>query len=238
MTETAFGAGSSPLLASDPPRLGGVTLTGRLTSADAGVVYCGTLGQVPVAVVVLNKGAETDSFARARFEDAMRTHSLARVGITPVAVDLDPEIAPWVAVRATDAGIGPRLAELLLAPTSLAGRPHGEAGGRGPDFRPAWSSTEPGRWRAWPLPWPTTSSAAGRWTYAASLGLVVAVASVALFISVRVFHDAPDSPLGPGNVPDPGLSTPSAPHQRPTPTSPGQPPTAPSGPTQTVPPIV
>lgn len=40
-------------------------------------------------------------------------------------------------------------------------------------------------------------SSVGRWTYVASFALVVAIASIALFIAVRLFENQPPAPVGP-----------------------------------------
>ncbi|MFY9915600.1 MAG: hypothetical protein WAK18_13090, partial [Nocardioidaceae bacterium] len=50
---------AGPLLRRDPPALGDVTLTGRLsTDHDAGLVYAGLLAGREVTVVMLSDGAE------------------------------------------------------------------------------------------------------------------------------------------------------------------------------------
>jgi hypothetical protein len=217
----------TPLLRSDPQRLGDVSLTGRLDVTDAGIVYAGLLAQQPVAVALLNAGAELDSYARARFHDAVRDASTLADDLTVVAAEDDPEIAPWVAVRAESWDDGAKLAVALLAPVTLE---HLDpvAPARGPRFRPHWDDRpEPGRWRVWPLPWPSTFSAAGRWTYLASFALVVAIASIALFIAVKLFENQPPAPVPPPYpVPTPTIPTPSqspTPTPTPTPTGPGGP---------------
>jgi hypothetical protein len=206
-----------PLLRSDPPRLGDIALSGRLEVTDAGIVYAGVLADEPVAVALLTAGAERDSYARARFHDAVRDARLAGTDTTVLAGEDEPEIAPWVAVRAASWADGAKLAGALLAPVTMEhvgpiGTP------RGTDFRPHWHPRGgPGRWRAWPLPWPPTLSAAGRWTYLASLGLILAISSVALFIAVKVFEHQPPAPIGPpypspaSHAPTTGPSTPNLP---------------------------
>ncbi len=218
-----------PLLRGDPPSLGEITLTGRLDVTDAGIVYAGLLADEPVAVALLTEGAETDGYARARFHDAVREAGLA--GTDTVVAEQDaPEIAPWVAVRADSWDDGVKLAGAILAPVTLEHlAPVGTV--RGPGFRPHWfDRSGPGRWRVWPLPWPAALTAAGRWTFVASFALVLAIASIALFIAVKVFNDLPPSPVNPP-FPIPTVPTPSSPSPTPTPTpSPTQgSPTAPHG---------
>jgi hypothetical protein len=71
--------------------------------------------------------------------------------------------------------------------------PAGEV--RGPDFRPHWYRRRgAGRWRVWPLPWPTSLNTAGRWTFVAAFALMVAIASLALWIAVLIYHTQPPAP--------------------------------------------
>ncbi len=217
-----------PLERRDPPALGGIELTGRLASTDSGVVYAGRAGGQPVAVVVLTEGAERDSYARARFQQAAGVP----VGNSVVAADADVDIAPWVAVRADNWSEGLGAARALLAPVTLehlpdVGKP------AGPVFRPHWAErTRVGRWRMWPLPWPATLTAASRWTHLAAFALVLAIAAIALWIAVKIFEDQPPVPPGPGPGPIP-FPTPTSPptsgpgSPSPTPTSP--PTTGPGG---------
>lgn len=218
-----------PLQRVDPDQLGEVRLSGRLEVTDAGIVYAGVLSGKPVAVALLTTGAEADSYARARFHDAIADARLPHVAAggapTVLAGGDDPEIAPWVAVRADSWDDGARLAGALLAPVTLEHVvPLGVA--RGPGFRPHWSSrVGPGRWRMWPLPWPAALLSARRWTYLASFALVLAISSVALFIAVKLFENQPPAPVPPP-FPSPVLPTPSVPTPTPSPTGPvptGQP---------------
>jgi hypothetical protein len=204
-----------PLLRADPPRLGDIALSGRLDVSDAGIVYAGVLADEPVAVAMLTSGAEADGYARARFHDAVRDARLAGSDVTVVAGEDEPEIAPWVAVRADSWADAAKLAGALLAPVTVEHvSPVGAV--RGPAFRPYWHSRGgPGRWRTWPLPWPPSLTATGRWTYVASFALVLAIASVALFIAVQLFDNQPPAPVGP---PFPAPSTP-IPTERPTPST-------------------
>lgn len=218
-----------PLERSDPPRLGDVALSGRLEVTDAGIVYAGVLADQPVAVAMLTAGAEVDSYARARFHDAVHDARLAGTDTAVMAGEDEPEIAPWVAVRADSWDDGVKLAGALLAPVTLEQlAPVGPV--RGPGFRPHWHSRPgPGRWRVWPLPWPTALSAAGRWTYVASFALVLAISAIALFIAVTLFEDQPPAPVNPP-FPTPIQPTPSIrPTTPPTTSTPPGTPTSPNG---------
>lgn len=222
-----------PLERRDPPALGDVELIGRLAASDSGVVYAGRVDGKNVAVVLLTEGAETDSYARARFHDTV-TDTVAADGATIVAADGEPDVAPWVAVRADRWREGLASAQALLAPVTMehvaAPGPH-----RGPGYRPHWSQRRGvGRWRMWPLPWPATLGSASRWTFAASFALVLAIAALALFVAIKIFENqgpAPVVPVQPTPSPTP---SPTGPTRSPLPTPPGEsdgPSPSPNGPT-------
>ncbi len=232
MTEEEVGAPVTSLERNDPRSLGGVALLGRLAASDTGIVYAGRLDGRQVAVALLTDGAETDTYARARFE-AARSSLAGSSMVTVAAADSDVDIAPWVALRAESWAAGLATAQALLAPVSLedvsAMGTH-----RGPEFRPHWTARRGvGRWRVWPLPWPTAVGAASRWTFVAAFALVLAISAVALFIAVKIFENQPPAPPGPGPGPVP-LPTPSNPAETspasPTPTTGTSPPNGPVGP--------
>lgn len=232
MTEEAVDAPVAPLERNDARSLGGVTLLGRLGASDTGIVYAGRLDGQQVAVALLTDGAETDSYARARFEQARDSRAGSSM-ITVAAADSDVDIAPWVALRTESWAAGLAAAQALLAPVSLADVP-AMGTHRGPEFRPHWAARRGvGRWRIWPLPWPTAVEAAGRWTFVAALALVLAISAVALFIAVKIFENQPAAPPGPGPGPVP-LPTPSSPAETspttPSPTTGTSPPNGPVGP--------
>jgi hypothetical protein len=219
-----------PLHKQDPRTLGDIQITGRLASTDTGTVYAGQLDGKPTAVVLLNEGAERDSYARARFEEAQSALT-ARNRTALLGRDTDVDIAPWVAVPAEtwEQGLdaaGALLASVALEDVTPVGRP------QGPPFRPHWApQRRVGRWRVWPLPWPTVLNSAGRWTYVAAFALVLALAAVALLIAVKIFQSqapAPPSPQ-PGPVPLPTPISPSPTHRSTPSPSHSPPPTAPHG---------
>lgn len=221
----------------DPPQLGQVVLVGRLAVTDAGYVYAARAGRTQAAVVLLNEGAEADSYGRARFLAAIES-TRNGAGHTVLAAETDPEVAPWIAVEVTSWEAARDIGRQLLAPVTLDDVPHPSAMA-GPAFRPHWfRRADAGRWRLWPLPWPSMLSTAGRWTYLASFALVLLIASLALLVAVKIFENQPPGPPPPGPVP-PG-PTPPSPTQSPTPTP--SPPGRPSTPGETgrneVPPIV
>ncbi len=210
----------SSLTRRDPPSLGAVTLTGRLEADDAGVVYAGHHDGQQVVAVLLGEGAETDSYGRRRFHDALQQLEACN-GAAIVQFDDDVDIAPWVAVRADTLAAGLDLARTLLAPVTLAHlAPPGEP--RGPEFRPHWFRRDGGgRWRVWPLPWPPRLTIGPWWTWAAAFALMVAIATLALWIAIKLFEDAPQPEPGPGPGPGPNppptTATPTPPSTRPGP---------------------
>ncbi|MBA3233101.1 MAG: hypothetical protein H0T17_03995 [Propionibacteriales bacterium] len=240
MADSQHGARLTALRRADPPGLGSVTLTGRLESNNSGTLYVGHLGDDKVVVVLLSAGAETDSYARKRFLDALvelQADCPGRVA----QFDDDVDIAPWAAVRADDWDDGLADARALLAPVALE---HLEQVGSaaGPDFRPHWFRRHgAGRWRLWPLPWPRRLTQAGWWTFVASFALILAIATLALWISIKVFEDQPRPQPGPGPGPGPNpppnSSSPTPSSTNPTTASPPGPPT-PGGTGQPIPPIV
>jgi len=230
----------APLLRGDPPTVGETVLTGRLEVTDAGIVYAGMLGDQPVAVALLSAGAETDSFARARFFDSVQQSRLDGEHSPVLAAGDEPDTSPWATVSADSWDDGRKAAGALLAPVTL-GEPTSGGAFRGPGFRPHWvDRAGPGRWRAWPLPWPKAFSVAGRWTFVASFALVLAIASIALFISVKLFENQPPAPVGPPFPVPPDPTPTSRPTPTPTPSSPSPTPStgSPRTTVTTVPPIV
>ena len=243
-----------PLRRGDPPGVGDIQLTGRLGQHDAGIVYDGSRDGERVVVVLLTAGAENDSYARARFGESLDSLQVEWPG-TVVARETDPEVAPWAALAVEgardteDTGApaghhhgGEQAARRLLTAVSLEDRP---PVGRvdGPQFRPHWYRRDgAGRWRLWPLPWPVRLSSAGRWTFVASFLLVLAIATLALWIAVQIFRDQAPPPPGPGPGPGP-VPPPTSPSPTPTPTPPTSPgpqptPTGPTGTGSPAPPIV
>jgi hypothetical protein len=254
-----------PLLRRDPPAVGDIRLIGRIGDHDAGMTYIGQLmlddhspteadgedadagsaeaadaAGTPVTpevtVVMLTSGAEADSYARARFRQAVDDLDHDRPSVI-VSREEEDDLAPWVAFTAASRIEGLAVSERLLMSVTLENQvPVGTV--QGPGFRPHWwQRVGVGRWRLWPLPWPSSLSSASRWTFLASFAVICALAALALWIAVLVFRHQPPPAPGPG--PGPGPNPPStSPTPSPTPPNPGPSPN-PSGPTgRTVPPIV
>jgi hypothetical protein len=193
MTDSAHVA-IRPLERRDPPMLGAVMIHGRLASSDAGVIYAGQLVDQQVVVVTLTDGAESDSFGRARFDLAVQ--SVAEGASTDVlASDRAADVSPWVAFAVVEDWDGAltaahgTLAAVTLADVEAVGTV------QGPGFRPHWYRRRGvGRWRLWPLPWPSALTAAGRWTMLAAFGLMLTIAALALWLTTLVFQHQPTPP--------------------------------------------
>jgi hypothetical protein len=238
MTDTRPALEPGRLRRGDPPQLGELVLVGRLGSNDAGHVYAARAGRQLAAVVMLGAGAEADSYGRARFLRSIETAE-ADPEHPVLAMDTDPDVAPWVAIAVPSWDVGHRLGKELLAPVVLDDVPH-TLSVAGPAFRPHWyRRIGVGRWRVWPLPWPSALTSVGRWTYLASFALVLLIASMALWIAVKIFEDQPPTPPPPP-APIPPGPTPPSPTETPTPSTPsdfGPRTPGPSGDTS-IPPIV
>jgi hypothetical protein len=220
----------------DPPALGDVLLTGRLDADESAVVFAGEREGEPVVAVMLSDGAAADSFARARFRDAVEERQ--RRSDHVIEFENNTQFAPWVAVSAESYTAGASVASSLIEAITLADR---EAIGskKGPDYLPHWyKEGRLGRWRIWPLPWPRWLRSVGMWTFSAAFALVLAIATTALIISVLALRTLPPPPVPPSPSTGPGLPIPPIPtpsRTSPPTTTPGSPTpsTGPSGPSPT-----
>lgn len=217
----------SPLLPSDPPKVGQYWLDARLVAAPSGVAFIGhdTLN-TPTMVILLSEGAAADPGARERFAGAINQmhidtvvargghgQSDGRLGRRHVDDSDDPQIedqvpaTPWVAL-AYDASQGSAaeaarvLAEVDLSRVPLLGSP------TGPDYRLHWiDRVRPGVAKLWPLPWPGRHDRAGWLSILASWLLMLLLSALAVLIAILIFQQAPQvSPPPP--VPDSASASP------------------------------
>jgi hypothetical protein len=209
----------------DPPALGDVVLNGRLVADESAVVFAGEHDGDPVVAVMLTAGAAADSYARARFRDAVQQRRETADDV--LMSEDDSDFAPWVAMSADSSTSGAKSASALIAAVTLADRePIGTE--RGPGYRPHWfKKRRLGRWRIWPLPWPRWLRSVGMWTFSAAFALILAIATTALIISVLTLRTLPKPPVPPSPSTGPGLPIPPVP----SPTQPTRPPTTPASPT-------
>ena len=229
----------SPLLPSDPPKVGAFWLDARLVAAPSGVAYVGHDDHnTPTMLVLLSEGAAADAGARDRFAgtvDRMHIDTVlargghgqgeGRLGLRYTDdLDDDPEIGeetpatPWVAL-AYDASPGSVaeasriLAEVDLSRLPLKGAP------AGPDYQLHWvDRTRPGIAKLWPLPWPGRHDRAGWLSILVSWLLMMLLAALAVLIAILIFQQAPQvSPPPP--VPTNGSGSPSPQSGSPSPQS-------------------
>ena len=218
----------SPLLPSDPPKVGDYWLDARLVAAPSGVAFIGhDPANTPVMVVLLSEGAAADAGARERFSGAVnqlhidtvlarggRGQGDGRLGKRWVddknddpAVSEQVPATPWVAL-AYDASPGSGaeaarlLAEVDLSRVPLQGSP------AGPDYRLHWIDRfRPGMAKLWPLPWPGRYDRAGWLSILASWLLMLLLSALAVLIAILIFQQAPQvSPPPP--VPDSASASP------------------------------
>ena len=218
----------SPLLPSDPPKVGHYWLDARLVAAPSGVAYVGhDQANTPAMLVLLSEGAAADAGARDRFAGTVNQlhidtvlargghgQSDGRLGMRWVdGADDDPEVGedspatPWVALAydATPGSVAEAsriLDEVTLAELPLQGAP------AGPDYQLHWiDRTQPGLARLWPLPWPGRHDRAGVLSILASWLLMLLLAALAVLIAILIFQQAP--PVAPPPpVPTSGTGSP------------------------------
>jgi hypothetical protein len=202
----------SPLLPSDPPKVGDFWLDARLVAAPSGVAFIGhDQANTPTMLVLLSEGAAADAGARDRFAGTVnRMHIdtvLARGGHGQKDGRLgkryaddqydDPKIGeetpatPWVALAydASPASVAEAsriLAEVDLSDVPLQGVP------AGPDYQLHWiDRVRPGIAKLWPLPWPGRHDRAGWLSILASWLLMLLLAALAVLIAILIFQQAP-----------------------------------------------
>jgi hypothetical protein len=218
----------SPLLPSDPPKVGDFWLDARLVAAPSGVAFIGhDAVNTPTMLVLLSEGAAADAGARERFGGTVNQMHIdtvlargghgqkdGRLGMryTDDQYD-DPKIGeetpatPWVALAydASPASVTEAarvLAEVDLSDLPLQGTP------AGPDFQLHWiDRVRPGIAKLWPLPWPGRHDRAGWLSILASWLLMLLLAALAVLIAILIFQQAPQvSPPPP--VPTNGSGSP------------------------------
>ncbi|MBI4898907.1 MAG: hypothetical protein HY829_00310 [Actinobacteria bacterium] len=208
---------SSPLLPTDPPRIGDYWLDSRLVASPSGIAYLAhdPLGAV-VMLVLLSAGAAEDAAARDRLagqvnamhidtvvarggqgqDEGRLAHKFRSEADDPVAAGQQP-LAPWVALAYDGTPAAAAEARRLLDEISLAHLPPlGQASG--PDYALHWiDRVQPGLSRLWPLPWPGRHDRAGRVSIAASWLLMILIAMLAILMAILMFSQSPPSQAPP-----------------------------------------
>ncbi len=220
----------SPLLAEDPPRIGGWWLDARLSAGPAGVAFTAhDTDNEPAMIILLSEGAAADAAARDRFAGVVNGMHidtvLARGGHGqdtgrlgrkfrpeadgPVAPD-QRQAAPWAALvydgsPGAAAAAARVLDEVELATLPAQGRP------AGPAYQHYWiDRVRPGLARLWPLPWPGRFDRAGWRTILVSWLLMLLLAALAVLLAILIFQNqppqAPPPPTGGSGSPPPSSS--------------------------------
>lgn len=207
----------SPLLASDPPKIGDFWLDARMLAAPAGATFIGHAdADTPVLLILLSEGAAADAAARDRLSGEVnhlhaetvvarggQGQDEGRLGYLFRSEDDDPEgpdqlpLAPWVAL--VNDGTPSARAEALrilqavdLSMTSPVGDPSG------PGYRLHWADRSgTGTSRTWPLPWPGRGDRAGWSSVGIAWLLILLIAALGLLIAVLLFQNVPPSPPPP-----------------------------------------
>lgn len=202
----------SPLLPSDPPKVGAYWLDARLVAAPSGVAFIGhDEANTPVMLVLLSEGAAADAGARDRFAGTVNQLHIdtviargghgqddGRLGMRYADDQFDdPKVGeetpatPWVAL-AYDASPGSVaeatriLREVDLSDLPLQGSP------AGPDYQLHWiDRSRPGIARLWPLPWPGRHDRSGALSILASWLLMLLLAALGVLIAILIFQQAP-----------------------------------------------
>lgn len=235
----------SPLLPSDPPKVGDFWLDARLTAAPSGVAYIAhDEANTSAMVILLSEGAAGDAGARDRLAGAVnQLHIdtvLARGGHGQDGGRLghrfrdepdDPELGdqtpatPWVALAydASPAALAEAdrmLAEIDLSLVTTQGHV------AGPDYRLHWIDwSRPGIAKVWPLPWPGRHDRSGWLSILASWLLMLLLCALAVLIAILIFQESstqeppPPVPTSATGSPPPQSSSPAPQSASPSPQS-------------------
>lgn len=211
----------SPLLPTDPPRIGDFWLDARLGAADAGIAYVAhhaaqmapeaTQPAEAALVIVLSAGAAADAGARDRLAGVVNSMHidavLARGGhgqdfgrLARKYVDDtgdDPvapdgrKPAPWVALAYDGSPAAAAVAAQILDQVQLATL-RPLGTVAGPAYGHYWQGqVKPGLVRIWPLPWPGRYDRAGWVSILVSWLLMLLLAAIAVLIAILIFHNQP-----------------------------------------------
>jgi hypothetical protein len=207
----------SPLLPTDPPKIGDFWLDSRLLATPSGITYLAhdELGAV-VMLVLLSSGAAEDAAARDRLagqvnamhidtvvarggqgqHEGRLAHKFRSEDDDPVAPGQQP-LAPWVALAYDGTAGASAEAHRLLDEISLARVPQ-QGQPSGPDYALHWiDRVQPGLSRLWPLPWPGRHDRAGRVSILASWLVMILIAMLAILMAILLFSQSPPSQAPP-----------------------------------------
>lgn len=208
----------SPLLPSDPPKVGDFWLDARLAATSSGVAFVGhDDANTSVMVLLLSEGAAADAGARDRFAGTINQLHIdtvvargghgqdeGRLGHRFRDEPDDPQLGeltpatPWAALAydASPAAVAEAqriLSEVDLSLLAQQGRT------AGPDYRLHWiDRSRPGLAKVWPLPWPGRHDRSGWMTILASWLLMLLLCALAVLIAILIFqHSNTEQPPPP-----------------------------------------
>ena len=207
----------SPLMPTDPPKIGDFWLDSRLLATPSGITYLAhdELGAI-VMLVLLSSGAAEDAAARDRLagqvnamhidtvvarggqgqHEGRLAHKFRSEDDDPVAPGQQP-LAPWVALAYDGTAGASAEAHRLLDEISLARVPQ-QGQPSGPDYALHWiDRVQPGLSRLWPLPWPGRHDRAGRVSILASWLVMILIAMLAILMAILLFSQSPPSQAPP-----------------------------------------
>lgn len=204
-------AANSPLLATDPAKVGDFWLDARLNSTPAGTTYVAHEdGGDAVMLILLSAGAAKDAAARSRFSgeiNAMHIDTVVarggqdqddgrlKVRFRPEADDPtllgQAPLAPWAALAFDGSANSAREAmRVLRAIDLMLSPPLGQPAG--PDYKLHWiDDSGTGTTRVWPLSWPGRKDRAGWITILISFLIMALLAALALLLAILVFQNQP-----------------------------------------------
>lgn len=200
----------SPLLPSDPPKVGDFWLDARLAAAPSGVAFVGHDDtNTSVMVLLLSEGAAADAGARDRFagtinklhidtvvarggqgQDEGRLGGRFRSEDDDPAIGADAPATPWAALAYDASPESAAEANRILSEVdlSLLG-PQGLPAG--PDYRLHWIDwSRPGMAKVWPLPWPGRYDRSGWVSILVSWLLMLLLAAMAILIAILIFQNS------------------------------------------------
>ncbi|MDO4785284.1 MAG: hypothetical protein Q3997_09405, partial [Propionibacteriaceae bacterium] len=202
----------SPLLPSDPAKVGDFWLDARLTATPAGVAFAAHEdgSDETVMLIMTSQGAASDAAARARFSGEINKLHIdtviarggegqdeGRLGHRFRGEEDDPTaavpvpLAPWAALAYDGTVAAVTEAQRILTSIDLTTAPP-LSQPSGPGFQLHWiDETAPGAHRLWPLPWPGRADRAGWVTMFTSWLLMILLAALAILLALLLFQNAP-----------------------------------------------
>jgi hypothetical protein len=222
----------SPLLPSDPPKVGDFWLDARLTATASGVAYVAhDESNTSAMVILLSEGAAADAGARDRFAGTVNQLHIdtviargghgqdsGRLGHRFRSEDDDPQIGsdapatPWAALAYDASAASLTEANRILSEVDLSLLNH-QGFPAGPDYRLHWIDwSRPGMAKVWPLPWPGRHDRSGWLSILVSWLLMLLLCALAILVAILIFQNSsveqPPAPVPTSASPQSGSPSP------------------------------